>query len=213
MPMWHIHIDAEEMTPQFKEHVFGMGFWVNDFLHEPGHDSWEPNTHLTYKSKSSVEFFDVFKTLEEYADGLAGLKGYIEGECIPNDEDIEYKPFDSSVRLPFKVSIKRLPSGQFKEDEIHVSLLRDQSDSRLLDALDAMGLYMGQLPTPKGIRRVYTMSGTRKQVYQLLPVLTRYLKEVGGGVDCSIKEERIAQKWTSSPDVKLPPVIDNIEWL
>lgn len=215
MTMWHIHIDAEEMTPDFKQHVLEVGFWVNNFLHEPGHDSWEPNTHLTYKTTSPVEFFDVFKALEEYADSSKGLKGYIEGEFIPSDEDITFKPFDHSVPLPFKVSMKNLLPGQFKQDEIHVSLLRDQSDARLFDALEAMGLYMGQLPTPKGIRRVYTMSGLRKQIYQLLPILTKYLKEAGGGMDCSIKEERIAQKWTSSPDVKLPPVIDcdNIEWL
>jgi len=215
MTQWHIHIDAhEDMAPGLQALVAQMGFWKNDFLHEPDHISYEPKWHLTCQPKDATEFLKKFKQLEEYVEQHKGeLIGYIEGECIPFDEDISHKPFNQSVPIPFRVTEKELLPGQFKQDEIHISLLRDQSDKRLHEALFAMGLYVGYLPHNNGVRAVYTVSGLRPQIYALLPKLIQYLQTAGGGVNCSVKEERIAQHWTSSPDVKLAPVIDRIEWL
>jgi hypothetical protein len=42
--------------------------------------------------------------------------------------------------------------------------------------------------------------------------LKLYLEDVGGAVNCSLKEERVAAWWLSEPTLRLPPVVGEIEW-
>ena len=186
---------------------------MQDFLHEEGVDSFEPNRHLTYHPKDSVEFKEVFGALRDFADAHPGvIEGYIEGECIPCDLDIPEKQFDSTLPLPFTLQLGALSPGEFREDEIHVSLLRDQSDPRLLEALTKMGMYVAYLPKEAGVAAIYTVQGSRSVISELLPALTFYLQRAGGGVRCSIKEERIAEWWVSDSAIGLPPVVESVKW-
>ncbi len=214
-PAFHIHVDAQTLTLDFEQLLRGqLGFILQNFLHDHVEVSYEPAYHLTARPKNSQEFKTIFGQVKEYVESHPGaLTGYIEGECIPEDIDLVEKPFDPSIKLLFKVSCTQLPPGKFREDEIHVSLARDESDPRLLQALTAMGLFVGYLPKKQGVAAIYTVQGSRQHISELMPALTYYLQRAGGGVRCSIKEERIADSWMSSPDIRLPPVIDKISWL
>lgn len=215
LPKWHIHVDAKETTAEFEKFAIEtLGFWRQDFMHVAGEKSYEPDLHLTYRPADSVEFKDVFGRLREFVESHPGtMTGYIEGECIPYDLDIAEKPFNQEIPLPLKLSLGQLPQGDFREDEIHISLLRDKSDPRLLDALKNMGLFVGYLPKKDGVAAIFTVQGSRVWIEQLLPALTFYLQRAGGGVRCSIKEERIAEWWVSDSSITMPPVVHSVTWL
>lgn len=212
--LYHIHVDAEYIAPQFEEYVCqNLGFWVADFLHESQYESWEPQRSLTYKTDDSQDFKRVFISTRKYAKRNPGqFVGYIEGEFIACDMDIVSKEFDPSIKLPFKVHTKLPLPAQFREGEIHVCFLKKQSDSRLQQALEAMGLHPCYTPKQEGVMAVLTCQGSLEQIGQLLPKITTYLQEAGGGANCSIKEEHIAEWWMSDPGVKLHPIVDHIEW-
>ncbi|MBI3255982.1 MAG: hypothetical protein HYZ63_03355 [Candidatus Andersenbacteria bacterium] len=213
---YHIHVDAQRTSPEFEDFAIGkLGFWPQDFLHEGGEElSYEPARHLTYHPKDGEEFKLLFGQMRDFLNSHPDMvQGYIEGECIPFDLDIDAKPFDPSIKHPFRLTLKNLPPGKFREDEIHVSLLRDTSDPGLKAALRAMGLYVAYLPKPEGVAAIFTVQGRRKKISELLPALTFYLQRAGGGQRCSIKEERIADSWMSSDNLALPPIVDKIEWL
>jgi hypothetical protein len=57
------------------------------------------------------------------------------------------------------------------------------------------------------------VQGSRQKIHSILPALKEYLKSVGGAVNCSIKEERVAAWWLSEPTLRLPPVVSAIEWI
>jgi hypothetical protein len=73
-----------------------------------------------------------------------------------------------------------------------------------------MGLFAAYLPKPYGTAEIFTAQGSKKQIQTILPLLLEYLEKAGGAVDCSIKEERVADWWMSHPDLRLPPVIASI---
>lgn len=89
---------------------------------------------------------------------------------------------------------------------------RDKSDPRLLRSLMKMGLFAAYLPKSYGVAEVFTAQGSRENVDAILGPLAQYLERAGGSVECSIKEERIADWWMSEPGLRPPPVIDQIEW-
>jgi hypothetical protein len=212
MTSFHVHIDAVSMSEDFDRFLAKLGFWRSDFAgHPEGEEGHEPPHHLTQKTASSDEFKALFDKVVAYASTHDAMRGYVEGECITIDKDIEPRPFDPSVKPPFKIIKTTLPAGTFRETEIHITLSRDESDPRLLKALQEMGLFSAYLPKPEGIFQVFTVQGAREKFRPMLPALIEYLEKAGGSVRCSIKEERVAQWWKSSPEVSLPPVIDSIE--
>jgi hypothetical protein len=116
------------------------------------------------------------------------------------------------VKPPFKIQTTSVSPGDFRESEIHIVLNRDQSDPRLLQGLMKMGLFTAYMPKPYGTAQIFTAQGSREKIQTMLPPLTAYLEKAGGAVDCSIKEERVADWWLSEPALRLPPVVDVIEW-
>jgi hypothetical protein len=213
---WHIHIDAQLISPDFEAFATRLGFYFQDFLHHEvsAEPHYEPTRHLTYHPKDATEFKTLFEKLRRYLiESPTAIQGYVEGEFIPLDQDIEEKPFDATVPLPCKIHLGDLPLGAFREDEIHISLLRDSSDPLLQQALKDMGLYAAYLPKDVGVATIFTVQGSRTNISALINPLTEYLTRAGGGVRCSIKEERIAEYWVSGRDIVMPPVIDRIEWL
>lgn len=213
-PAWHIHVDAQKSSPEFEAFAATLGFYAQDFIHEPSSEpSYEPARHLTYHPKDAHEFKEVFGKIRNYLIQYPqAIKGYVEGEFIPIDQDIEERPFDETVPLPCKIHLSRLAPGEFRENEIHISLLRESSDPRLLQALKDIGMYVAYLPKSEGVAAIFTIQGSRTNISALISPLTDYLQRAGGGVRCSIKEERIAEYWVSSLDVVMAPVIERIEW-
>ena len=78
--------------------------------------------------------------------------------------------------------------GSFRESEIHVTLNRDKSDSRLLYVLqNEICMLSGFIPKPYGIAQIFTAQGTQAQINQIRTSLCDYLHKVGGAVNCKIK--------------------------
>ena len=109
------------------------------------------------------------------------------------------------ISLPLSVQFDPI------DDEIHITLDREKSDSRLIQSLRSMGFFSAYMDKPSGSKvEILTVQGTRQQIQEILPELIMYLQQAGGAVNCSIKEERIIRWWTSSKGVSLPPVIESV---
>src|SRR4051812_24542226 len=111
MSRFHIHIDAVTLSDEFEKYLTEeLGFWRNDFSGRPeGTEAFYPLNHLTQKVETSVEFRALFDKVLSYVKTHAAMKGYIEGEFIALDKDIEERPFDASVKPPFKLRRTFLP--------------------------------------------------------------------------------------------------------
>lgn len=213
MSVFHIHVDAAEIQPSFEQYLAQSGFVRTDFAGHPGNaDGFEAPNHLTLKLYDSAEFRKKFDEVQAQASATHGIRGYLEGEFIPVDRDLEARPYQGNVEPPFRVTSQPIEPGSFRETEIHITLDRDRSDPRLLASLTEMGFFSAYMHKSYGVAQIYTVQGSRAQVDQLLPRVIAYLEDCGGTATCSVKEERVARWWLSNPSVALPPVIANIEW-
>lgn len=215
MSEFHIHVDAMSLSKAFEEHLIqNLGFWRSDFSgHPKGLEHFEPPHHFTKKLATSTEFRELFDRLVSFAKINASMKGYLEGEFVALDHDIPDRAFDPFVKIPFTIHKTTLPTGSFRQSEIHVVLNRDKSEPRMLTSLVEMGFYTAYMPKRYGTAQIFTVQGFRSEILSILQPLKNYLEEAGGLVDCSIKEERVVGWWLSEPNLCLPPVVDSIEWL
>jgi hypothetical protein len=215
MKYFDLHIDATAIMPTFEDLLVGeYGFWRNDFCgHPDGQVGHEPEHHLTLQLDTGSEFRNIFDNVAGYAGRSRSMKGYIEGEFIALDVHLWERPFAGDIATPFTIETGKIPPGTFRESEIHVTMNRDASDCRLRANMLKMGFFSAYLPKEYGVAEVFTVQGDRAQIDALLPAVRNYLESAGGGVNCSIKEERVADFWLSSPDVHCPPIIQRINWL
>jgi hypothetical protein len=211
---FHVHVDAWELSPQFAallrdELQFTPSYFAG---HPDGEDGFEPPHHLTFKTRSSPAFKLMFETVAEAAKAPGAMRGYVEGEFLPIDEDIPAAPFRPEVPVPVRrLNLGSLPEGAFRESEIHIVMSSERSDPRLLEVLTDMGLFSAYMEKPYGRAIIFTAGGGREIVGQLLSSLRDYLREAGGGEEASIKEERIAAFWVSDTSLRLPPVVTSID--
>jgi hypothetical protein len=214
MAEFHIHVDAMTLAPEFEEFLTSkLAFWRSDFGgHPEGQQRYEPVHHLTQEPRDGHEFRAIFDEVVRRANVGRQMTGYIEGEYIPTDIDIDEAPYDGSVKAPLRVSLAPLPSGRFRESEIHITLDRDRSEPGLIQALTDIGLYSGFIPKAYGIGQVMTVQGSRTHIAEIEKPLLDFLRSAGGGKACSLKEERVIDWWVSESEIQLPPVIDRIDW-
>lgn len=214
MNTFHIHVDAASILPEFEQYLVQTGFVRTDFAgHPEGVEGFEAPNHMTLKLYDSIDFRKKFDEVAAEASATSGIKGYLEGEYIPVDEDVADRPYQEGVKIPFRVECRPIAKGSFRETEIHITLERDRSDARLLASLSEMGFFSAYMKKTYGVAQIFTVQGSRNQIDKLLPPLLSFLKTSGGTSHCSVKEERVARWWLSEPSVKLPPVIDEIEWM
>jgi hypothetical protein len=214
MPTFHIHVDATHVAKQFEDHLAELGFKRTDFAgHPEGENGYEAPNHLTLKLYDSERFRTTFDELAATAAATNdAMRGYLEGEFIAVDEDLPDRPFADGIQPPFSVTSASLSPGEFRETEIHITLDRDRSHPKLISSLVEMGFFSAYMIKNFGVAQIFTVQGSRKQVDALLPKLLTYLRECGGNVSCSVKEERVAKYWLTGPNVSLPPVIQSITW-
>jgi hypothetical protein len=211
--MFHIHIDAHNLSEPFEEFLLNViGFTRTNFSgHSDEAVHYETPIHLTKKTHSSKDFREIFDATIAFAkDNDNALTGYIEGEYIPTDIDILSKPYDPSVPFPIQLELKSLAPNTFREDEIHITLDRDKSDVRLLQAFRNAGFFSAFMDKSTGNVEIFTVQGTYQQIQDTLPLILNYLYTAGGAVNCSVKEERIIKWWISSLTVQPPPVISKV---
>ncbi len=211
MRKFHIHVDAQFLSPaDGKMLIDRFGFEENNFTGHPANIiHFEPNQHYTFKCTNGQEFDKTFRATQQFL-ARTDMRGYLEGEYIPTDLDITPGPFNPEVPLSLKIGLTQLPPDSFRATELHVVLDKDRSDPCLIEHLCQTGLYGAYLPKSYGTALVLTAQGSRVLVGEVLRVLTIYLQAAGGGVNCSIKEERIIRWWKSHPDIPLPPVVNSL---
>jgi hypothetical protein len=210
----HIHIDAKSINYQFEEIlVKKCGFDYKNFFRRRDHNpSYAPETHLTYKTKDPSQASQIFKDIHNYLkQNPDAMTGYVEHEYIPERISIEYRTFNPDVPLPFQLELGNLAIGAFREDEIHITLDRDNSDRRLRESLIQIGFFPASRQKDYGIAEIFTTQGSYQDIQKVLPMIVSYLNQAGGAATCVVKEERIIHSWVSSPDYKLPPVIKSIQ--
>lgn len=211
---FHIHIDAYKLSRNFEKFLLkNSKFWNSNFSGHPEEVlHYETPIHLTLKIQDGKQFKSIFNNILEYLEeNPNSIEGYVEGEYIPLDIDIEEKSFNPEVKIPCEFNLKSLDSGTFREDEIHITLNRDKSDPRLINSLRSMGFFSAYMDKQSGPVEILTVQGTRKMIQEILPKILIYLKETGGAVGCSVKEEIIVRWWVSSPELRLPPIVNSIE--
>jgi hypothetical protein len=212
---FHIHVDALELGTSYERLlVHEMGFWRSDFEgHPEGQDGFEPPHHLTLKCSDSKQFRTAFdNVVAAAAERSDSIRGYIEGEFVASDELIPWKPFDQSIDVPWTLELGTLDPDQFRESELHITLGREGASPELVRALHRMGLFSAYLRKPFGAAQVFTVQGRRADIAAVAPSLRQFLCDAGGAPHCSLMEERVAGWWTSTSDVRLPPVVKKIDW-
>ena len=213
--MFHIHVDAIEMNPEFeKDLVERLRFYRVDYSLDRASvdlnpESREHEYHVTHKTDSSTEF----KRVRDEVLGIVKSKnpihsGYVECEFIALDERPEFAPY-KAASIPFHLSMRPPEPEMFRESELHVTLSRDESDPRLLEALHhQIGMLSGFIPKQYGMAQIFTAQGTQAQINQIRDPLVAYIHSAGGAAHCSIKEERTVSYWMSHPrGIGLPHVI------
>jgi hypothetical protein len=208
---YHIHVDAQKIEPELELSLLNnLKFNSTDFSgHPEGALHFETPKHLTYKTKDVQSFRETFEAiLEKLEHSPQSLTGYVEGEYIPLDIDLEEKPYNHDVPVPCRWELGMLPNGIFREDELHITL--DKSDQRLIKNLRSMGFFSAYMEKSYGTAEILTVQGTRKMIKQISSHILPYLENAGGAVNCSIKEEQVIQWWASSPEISFPPTAKTI---
>lgn len=185
--MFHIHVDAHQLSKELENYLLRtLNFWESNFSGHPQEvPHYETPIHLTYKTSDVKDFRNIFENIVNYLD--------------KNPE----------VEVPCQFQLTNLAPGTFREDEIHVTLDRDKSHPRLINNLRKMGFFSAYMDKPDSRVEILTVQGSLKQIQQLLPQILHYIKDAGGAVKCSVKEERIVRWWVSSLELRLPPVINS----
>jgi hypothetical protein len=211
---FHIHIDAKWLSDEFEKVLIEkLQFYLKNFSGFPINMArYAPDRHLTYKVDNVKTFHEKFDEILNFVNHHPdSMSGCIEGEEIPRKIAIPTSPFNPDILQPFKLERGNLPTGKFREDEIHITLDRDRSDPRLILSLRQMGFFSVYMDKDYGTAEIFTTQGSGRDIRTVLPLITNYLNEVGGAVNCVIKEEIIVRSWMSSPDLQLPPVISTIQ--
>ncbi len=213
MSQFHLHVDATSLSESSEAYLLDLGFDNRDFLTmREETDSFQPRRHLTMKFSNGSEYRQWFGKVAQHARLSHGIDGYLEGEYVPFDFAVSEKPFNPDIPVPFKISRKRLPPGQFRESEIHVAVHRDSSDPRLFAKLREMGCFTAYTMKSTGVHQIFTIQGDRNRIKELSSPLIQFLEAAGGAVEATVKEERIIDWWLSDVNAPLPPVLDSIEW-
>jgi hypothetical protein len=210
----HIHIDAKNIEYQLEKLLIQKyGFDHKNFIQRQDlNPSYAPETHLTYKTTNANQANQIFKDIHTYLEqNPNSMTGYVEYEYIPEQISIEYRTFNPDVPLPFQLELGDLAIGAFREDEIHITIDRDNSDPRLLESLRQIGFFSALRQKDYGIAEIFTTQGSYQDIQKVLPMIVSYLNQAGGAAACIVKEERIIHSWVSSLDYKLPPVIKSIQ--
>ena len=143
--MFHIHVDANKLSQELENYLLeNLSFQRTNFSgHPQGVAHYESPIHLTSKTSDSKEFRNSFKDVIDLCkERSEEIEGYVEGEYIPLDIDIEEKPFNPEIKTPCRFELVDLAPGTFREDEIHITLDRDKSDPRLIENLRKNGVFL-----------------------------------------------------------------------
>jgi hypothetical protein len=211
---FHIHVNAHSISSSAESLLVDkFGFKAYDPCGHSNHGlSYEISRHFVKDSENGRDFKSDFVSLKNYFEEHSNeIDGFMEGEFISLDTKIEEREFDPSVALPFKILLKSLKPGTFRQDEIHIILDKDRSDSRLIDSLKEAGFFSSAyLRKTRCIVEVLSVQGSYETIQTILPQVLSYMQSAGGAVKCNLMEEKIVRWWVSNSNFKLPPIVDSV---
>ncbi len=215
--IFHIHIDAQIM-PKVLDNwaIRELKFVPTDYDgHPDGYDHFEPKRHLTLKAQTKEVFHAAWDKLESKLAEHPDFVGYIEGEYLPIDEYIPFKPY-TDIQIPFQITRRKLvpeKSEDFRQTEVHITMEKTQSHPDLMKKLLDSGLYGAFIPKADGEFLVLTIQGFIKDIIPLIDSIRTFLTESGGAYRCTIKEERaIAHKLYNIDSKELPEIADTVHY-
>jgi hypothetical protein len=215
--IFHLHIDAKHLPIELEKFAKeSLRFYDSNFNgHPEGYDHFEPQKHLTLKLKHKKDFFSTWSKLEKEAAKCSDFVGYLEGEYIPFDDFIPYKPY-KDLPIPFKINRRILDGSEdeeFRQTEIHLTMMKEHSHPDLIQKLLDSGLYGAYIPKKDGDFLVLTMQGFVRDIEPLYHSVKSFMEQSGGAYRCTLKEERaIKYKMQGIDSSDLPEVIDSIEY-
>jgi hypothetical protein len=215
---FHLHVDdARGLNPSAAERLISeFGFFEHHFSgHPEGYPHYEPTRHYTAKFDNGRDLRETYKRVctflaDPYSDGSAAFHGYVEAEFIPPDRRIHLsnQPFNPDIVPLPRLELKRLPQGDFRETEFHLTCDWERSNREAVRRLLEMGLFGALTQKSWGTSIVLTAQGTRSAVHRLWDQLYEYLLVSGGLERATLKEERILWHWIAHPhENRVPPVI------
>jgi hypothetical protein len=215
MKKYHVHIDAVTASEQSLAYaVDEFGFTDTSFAHLPTDvEHYEPNIHYTLKTDSLAEVRAAMQALRERFSRSPDFEGYLEAEYIQSDVDLsDRETMDFRPVLPFSTRKRSLERGAFRQSEVHATLLTPDFHCPVADGLRAMGFFTALMQKPYGLAQVFTLQGSLRQISEVYSSTYDYLERCGGYTNASIKEERIIDWWLSDLGVRLPPVLEHVEY-
>lgn len=208
MKEFHIHFNLSWIDDNFKRTLLqDLGFSVDHFIVPSGHTFTE---HLSKKLFTKNEFESMFQFISGKPSLPSFLEGYIEGECVAFEKKIPYKKYTKNIAFPLRVT--KVPVGNaHRQSEIHISMNKEDSSEIVKKNLLDIGFDRVSVIRKKGVKDVFTLQGSTKDMRIVLKNIVDYLTRVGGVVDCKVKEERTLAFWISSPLVVQPEIVKRIE--
>ncbi len=215
MGIFHIHIDTKTESPEIHAETKKLGFYEHNFNgHPAGYAHFEPTRHSSIKVSDKTEFQKKWQHLEALMRSDKNLKGYIEGEYIPFDDEIASKEVEQFELPPMKIVRRKLSAAlgeKFRETEHHVVMDFDKSDQRVITGLLDAGLYGALLDKKDHRAIVLTAQGSNKIIIPLIQEIRSYIERVGGVINGSIKEERALKYELFNMEVEeLPEIVDKV---
>jgi hypothetical protein len=218
--IYHIHLDTKTQSTKLHDcFQRELGFFPHHFSgHPEGRIHFEPTSHSSKKILSKDEFRKLWEKAVRLVGKDTSAVGYLEGEYIPKDIFIPYRPITTFFTPSFSIKRRTLYSSQgekFRETELHLVLDFDKSDQRVITGLLDAGLY-GALRPKQGYRViVLTIQGHACFIRPLIEKIQHYLSAVGGVVHCTLKEE-VALKhhlFGGMTPEELPEIIETITYV
>jgi hypothetical protein len=211
--IFHIHVDAQYISPAFLKAVLNIGFDLDNFGQHPEFVPYfGPNFMLSLKTQEGSVFKEKWNNLEKAMNDHP-IRGYAEGEFIPSDHAFENKPFNGT-KPNFHISRRKLHGGliePFRESEIHLSMDADRSNPDLIRGLIEAGLYAAYYKKPQGNYIILTIQGSKSAVEKIKSLVQNYVEKAGGTHNGTLKEEiAIKHRLCGVNHTALPEVIDEI---
>jgi hypothetical protein len=215
---FHIHLDGAVFPHSLQTYAREKyGFHDDDFDHRLVTDQGRlPGKHLTLKIADRYSAKNVRAICEDMAERahVEGYAGLIQSEFIMNEVLLEsrYTQFRHSP-FPFYVHMRKVdPSRgeEFKTHELHLELLTDQADARLITELARSGLSVAF-----AAREIsFTAAGSLNDIRKIQEGMLDFLKRVQGFERAKLViEATVFHSLHQMVPENTPLVVDRVEYL
>jgi hypothetical protein len=224
---FHIHMDGAIFPDVLESYAKAKyGFFADDFDHRlvieaetpgAGIESIRlPGKQLTLKVEDRLSGKDIRTICEDirtraHAEGFAGLiqSEFVMTELMLKSQYTSYQPSP----FPFYVHMRKVDAEQgeeFKSHELHLELMTDDADNRLITELARSGLSV--VFAPREI--TFTASGSLNEIRKIQDGIVEYLKRTNGFNRAKlVVEATVFHSLHRMKPENTPLVVERVEYL